>query len=172
MKAITPIIVTAALAAVVFTSTYPNPTITVRDSGNNGELVTTIPVNKTGTARDVVYSIPVGDLGPGDTLLIQAEYEATNNLGYNVMLGSYVTLADSPTATSGRDITEANTFNVTPDMHHGVPVKVGSLAVTEPLTDQYVNLISYSAAYLAAPGATLRIEQDYGHLVVTVISNG
>jgi len=172
MKAITPIIVTAALAAVVFTSTYPNPTITVQDSGHNGEHVISIPVDRYSANRDVIYSVPVGDVTPGDTLLIQSEFEVTNNLGYNVMLASYVILTDGPTATAGLEITEANTYNVTPNMHHGLTTKVGSLAITENLSDRYVNIVAYSAASRATTGATLRVEPDYGRLIVTTISNG
>jgi len=167
-----PALILAALAALVITSTYSNPTITVLDSGDHGEQVISIPVTRSSLDRDVVYSVPVGDLTSGHTLLMQTEFETTNDLGYNVMVASYVILADSPTATQGLEIAEANTYNVTPDMHHGITTKIGSLAITENLADQYVNVIVYSRASRASTSSTLRVEPDYGRLVVTVISNG
>jgi len=171
-----PALILAALAALVITSAstpiYPTPTITVQDSGSFSEQVVILPTTQTVTAGSVVYTVFVGDVGPGDTFLVQSEFEVTNDLGYNIMIGSYIVLADGPTATTGTDITEPNAFNVTPDMHHGVPVKVGSLAVTESLSNQYVNVVAYSRASRATATSSIRVEPDYGRLIVTTIRNG
>lgn len=165
----------AAVAATVVTlaivSTHEAPSITVIDSGDSSELVTTIPVTKGAPySKHVIYSVPVGDLSAGDTLLVSSEMESTNNLGFNVMQCSTLTVTDSPTATGGLDATETNCYNISPNMHHGVTPKVGSLAITEDMADRYVNLVVYSAAYLATASSTLKIEPDYGRLVVTKIT--
>lgn len=162
------------------TTTEPDPTTTppapapapveVYGSGNLSELTSSLPVaTSSGAAtRMVVFSVPIGDLPLGAALSVAAEYEATNPLGYNVMVASYLILADSPTATTGVEIAEANGFNITANMHHGIITKVGALVVTEATPAAYVNLVSYAASSAATPGATLRVEQDYGRLSVLV----
>lgn len=162
--------IAATLATLAIVSTHDTPSITVIDSGDSSELVTTIPVTSGGAyQKRVVYSVPVGDLAPGDTLLVSSEMESTNNLGFNVMQCSTITVTDSPTATAGSDATETNCYNISPNMHHGVTPKVGSFAVTADMPDAHVNLVVYSAAYLATASSTLKIEPDYGRLVVTII---
>jgi len=160
----------AVLLTFVVVTPHDNPSITVLNSGNDSELVISIPVTKDYYVKTVIYSVPVGDLSVGDTLLVQSEMESTNSLGFNIMQCSYITVADSPDAVTGNDATEDNCYNVIPDVHHGVTPKVGSFTVTEDMTDQYVNLVVYSAASKATPTSTLRIEPDYGRLIVTKIT--
>jgi len=162
--------VVAFLAAVVLVSGHTAQSITVYDSGDNSELVSSIPVASGAYQFQTVYSIPLGDLHVGDTLLIQTEMETTNDLGYNVMIASYVLLGDSPTATKGIEMTERNGYNVSANMHHGTMVKVGSYPVTEDLTNQYANVVLYAASTRATATSTIAVEQDYGRLIITKIT--
>jgi hypothetical protein len=66
------------------------------------------------------------------------------------------------------EITEANGFNVTRKMHHGVVHKSGTFVCASNLGDMYVNLCCLSASTAANPNDSMIIEQDYGRLSVIV----
>lgn len=134
-------------------------------SGNSGERLTTLPVTVSAPyERHVIYSVPLPQLATGEALLALAEAELTNDLGYNVMVSSQLILATSETATVGSEISEANGFNITPDMHHGVVVKHGVFVAPGNYANRYVNLVAWAASTAAQPGAALAVEQDYGRL--------
>jgi hypothetical protein len=137
------------------------------NSGNSSELINSLPVT-TGTPyiMKVIYSQQLNNIKINEVIQTMCEYEVTNDLGFNVMIGTVILLADSPTATTGIEITEANAFNVTPGMHHGVIVKVGSYDVTANYPSKYINVVGYAAGNAASSGDTIKVEQDYGRLSV------
>jgi len=141
---------------------------TAYNSGNSGELVTSLPLSDGAPVnKRVVYCIDL--LTPpiaGEILHVTAEMEATNDLGYNVAMVSQLLLTDTATATSGYEISEANGFNITPDMHHGMTIRVGTLTVPAGSTRRFVVLVAWAESTAAQPGHALTIEQDYGRLSV------
>ncbi len=143
------------------------------NTGNGSELVTSLPIT-TGQPYSfrVVFSQAVTDLRAGDILQILSEFEATNDEGYNCMIGCYVILATSAAATSGTEITEASGYNITPAMHHGMMTKVGTLIVPDSLAEGYVNVVAYAASTAAGTGDVLTVEQDYGRLSVLAFALG
>lgn len=127
-----------------------------------------VPTRADSASKRVLYSQPLS-LTSGQVLLAVAEFQVTNDLGYNVFVASQIILADSPTAVRGRAITAANGRNVTPNMHHDQQTKSGTYACDDRDTGtRYVNLVVWSAASRAAPGDLLDIDEGYGDLSVLV----
>lgn len=118
--------------------------------------------------QEVVYSVPIASITAGDVLRISAEMEATNNNQFNVMIGSSIVLADSPYAVQGTLIDAANSYNITPDMHHGVVVKCRNWKSKFDYQFKFVNLVAWGAADYAVASTTLKIEQNYGHIDVLI----
>lgn len=134
-------------------------------TGNYSELVDTLPMNP--SAFQVVYSLPVADIRDGDVIVALAEAEATNPHSYNAFVSGWLLLTDDPGAVNGIEISENSGFNITPQMHHGIVTKVGSVRpVGTDLGDRHVNVVMRAAASQAQEGDTLLVEQDYGRLTV------
>ncbi len=140
------------------------------NSGDDGELIKTLPVTPYPGAysKRVVYCVDLGDppLG-GEMLFVHGDVEVTNDLGYNVLLGTHLLLAASCSAVTGDEISEANGSNVTPAMHHGTASRSGGLIVEPGNSHRYVVLVAWSGS-TAAPrrGAAIKVEQDYGRMTV------
>jgi len=105
--------------------------------------------------RAIVHALPVA-ASPQSKVLILAQFEVTNALGYNVGLGRYIARSD------GKIISRATMDNVTPDMHHRV-VNIG-VWDDSPLESAVYYLVCYAASTAAKPGAKIVIEQGYGFL--------
>lgn len=118
--------------------------------------------------KQVIYSVPVDAINIDDVLQITSEFEATNPYTYNVMIGSWIVLADSPTATTGTLLDPANAYNITPGNHHGVITKARNWKASSSYTGKYVNVVGWAASVNATPGQMLTIEQSYGHLDVLI----
>lgn len=149
-------------------STYPRPER--YETGPNSEVIKALPVPTTATSgsKRVVYSQQL-TLSEGQVLLASAEFQVTNDLGYNVFVASQLILADDPSTTTGRPITAANGRNVTPDMHHDQQTKVGTHEVTKSDSgSRYVNLVVWSAASRALAADLLNVNPGYGDLSVLV----
>ena len=145
------------------------------NSGNASERVKSIPVAKTSNQikKNVIFSIEITEnLSIGDVLLVTSEYQATNDLGFNTSIVSQLILTNSQHATTGLEITEANGYNITPNMHHGYLVKNGTIEMTSrSINKKYVNLISFSKSNAAKPGDSLTIDNDYGRLSIIHFKN-
>lgn len=140
------------------------------ETGRNSEVLGDLPVPTRATSKSkrVVYSQPV-TLTEGQLLLATAEFQVTNDFGYNVFVASQIVLADQPGSTRGRPITAANGRNVTPDMHHDQQSKVGTYEATNGDTgSRYVNLVVWSAASQAQAADRLQIDAGYGDLSLLV----
>jgi len=137
------------------------------NTGNSSELITSLPVT-TGSPyqRKIIYSQQLNDIKAGEIIEVLSEFEVTNDLGFNVMIASIIILADNPTDVTGIEITEANGYNVTPGMHHGTTIKVGTYIVTADYAIKYVNVIGYAASTAASSGNVITVEHDYGRLSV------
>lgn len=141
-------------------------------TGDNSELVTTLPVTKSGTPdnRKIVYCIDLGEAPPpGSIIYATAEVEVTSDVPtYPPLVSGVLILADSCTHLTGIEITEANgencSFNV---QHHCTLTKSGVLVVGAD-SRRYVSLRLHSASGYAAWKATdfVKVEQDYGRLGV------
>ena len=138
------------------------------NSGNFSEQITSLPVSPKGVPyqKIVLFSERLTDIKKGEVILVLSQFETTNNLGFNVMLASRVVLADSPTSAIGIEITEASGFNITPNMHHGKTVEVGTMVSPRDYATKYVNVYAYAASTAASPGDTIKVEKDYGRLSV------
>jgi len=153
-----------AITATTARSTGPS----LYETGSGTEKAASLPVaTSTGASvKTVLLSIPIGDLTVGQRFTFASEHELTNDLAFNVMVGAWVTLTNSPTSTAGIKVAEATATNITVNMHHGTVVKVGSYKATEPLSARYVNVVAYSASTAATAGDTVKVEQGYGRLSV------
>lgn len=118
--------------------------------------------------KAVIYSVPVSQINPNDVLQITCEFEATNPYSYNVMIGSWIVLADSATATTGTLLDPANAYNITPGNHHGVITKARNWMSQSSYANKYVNVVGWAASVNSSPGQNLAIEQSYGHLDVLI----
>lgn len=162
-----------------YTTIIEGETTDVYGSGNNSELVDHLMVEGSGASwavgGEVVYSVLVPDLDSGDVVFAAAEAEITNDLGFNVMIASTLILADDgtdlPDGAIVKEITEANAYNITPDMHHGTFTKVGSYECPEDMGDRFVNFCMRAASSAASTGDEVTVEQDYGRLTVIVYRN-
>ena len=130
------------------------------DSGNNGELLTSLPNDD---QWYVLYSVDVGSLSKGDILTVKADAELTNHGSTNVGLSSKLILADGPTDTSGISLDNGTLFYVEPTVLHGVPYKQAIHYMANSTTKHYVNLL------VAAQNGMLTVEQDCGRLQVLII---
>lgn len=119
----------------------------------------------------VIYSITVPTITENDILQITGQFEATNPYSYNAMISSTILLADTSTTTTGVLIDAATSFNITPNMHHGVVIKSRSWQAPQNYTNKCINFVAHSGADTASPGDLLIIEQMYGHLDVVIIIN-
>jgi hypothetical protein len=119
-------------------------------------------------AKAVIYSVYVPQINADDVVQITSTFEATNPYTYNAMIGSWIILADSATNTLGTLIDPANSFNITPNAHHGVVVKARQWKAPSSYTGKYINVVAWSGSVNALSGHKLTIEQGYGHLDVVI----
>src|SRR5262249_36943730 len=101
-----------------------------------------------------VRSVPLGNVKAGETIEALSEVEVTNDVvtkddqGTNVYhdVGAYLTLilADSPTATTGIELAEAQGNFVTPQMHHWTFEKSAGFTATQNLSGRYLNLVMWA----------------------------
>lgn len=144
-------------------------------SGDSSEMVTTLPIKRDSASviTKVIYCVDIGPVADGTIIDASAEAEVTNDTGYpGVLVAAMIILADSCAATAGAEITEHNGEDCTPGQHHCLTVKEGVMRVEGDTTRHYVSLIAYAAYSSAAPGAVLKVEQDYGRLNVLVWPGG
>ena len=129
-------------------------------SPDHGELVDHLEPNN---VKATVFSVPIGDVKAGDIVIGLGEISATNNMGVNAHWAADMRLTDAADSTTGIEIAENNSFNITPDMHHGKHAKVGAVVVPHDIANARVNLNSW-----ASKGMSI-IERDCGRLAVVVI---
>ena len=118
--------------------------------------------------EQVLYSVKIPEIKQGDVLKVSTEFEATNDNAFNVMIGAKIILADSNKKTKGELIDQANGFNVTQNMHHGVVSKSRTWKAESTYNDKYVNVVIWSLSVNAFPNDRLKIEKGYGHLDVFI----
>lgn len=118
--------------------------------------------------KRVLYSLPIEEIKKDDILSVTTEFEVTNNAGMNLMIASSVNLCDSPTQIECPQISEANGFNISPQMHHGVVTHSRQLKIDNGAPYKYVNVVIWAASDAAKPSSVLNIEKGYGHLDVLV----
>lgn len=135
------------------------------NSGNNSELVATIPIDVTGTTKVVIYSIEIPDLEIGDVLYVTVDMQATNDQVYNALFSHQLILGETISTVVGTEITEASGTNITPDNHHMQFCRSGSIVVASTAR-KFVNFVAVSAASNALAGHTMTIDADYGRLSV------
>jgi len=130
------------------------------DTGDTSELLTTLPGD---LVKRVVYSKDVGTLGVNDILLVSGEVEMTNDSGVPAGFGAQLILGSSASATSGTELDEGNTFNITPGMHHGTRVKGSIKNFSTGSSKTFVNFVVWT-------NQTLTVEQDNGRLQILRIT--
>jgi hypothetical protein len=140
-----------------------------RNSGNFGEKVAQLPLGTVGNVlRRVIYSMALPPVNVGDLIQAWATFEASNETPQNVMVGRYLTLTTGPGVTTGTDISEAATRNITPDMHHDHIQDFGSYRVSAARSGWWLNYIAYAGRNTVQPGEYVIVEQDYGRLMVNI----
>lgn len=141
------------------------------NTGNNSELITKLPLTSGKIyQKKVIFSQKIDHLSEDDIIEVLAEFEATNNLGYNVMIASGIIITNNPENVTGIEICENNGFNITPSMHHATTNKVGTYKCTKNYYDAYINVIVYAASTKAKENDVLEINKDYGRLSVLIFS--
>lgn len=131
------------------------------------EKTTTLNLYK--AEKRVIYSVLIPALNSGDIVHITSTFEVTNPYTYNAMIGSQIILANAPNEVTGTMIDPANSFNVTPDGHHGVVNKARTWKSPSSYINKYINVVAWSASVNALPGHLLIVEQQYGHLDVFIV---
>jgi hypothetical protein len=116
----------------------------------------------------VIYSVPVAHIDKNDVIQITTELEATNNYQYNVMIGCNVILTDNSSSIKGTLIDQKNSFNITPNMHHGTVSKARNWKSLSSYDNKYVNVVCWSMSKNSLNSQSLKIEQGYGHLDLLV----
>jgi hypothetical protein len=142
----------------------------VYSTGDNSELVTTLPVktDSSNVITKVVMCVNIDPVTDGSIIYASAEAEYTNDLGYDPLIASMLILVDSCTLTAGAEVTEHNGEDCTRLQHHCVVVKAGLLQIVGFTSRHYVSLIAYAAHTQAKAGDVLKVQQDYGRLNVLV----
>jgi hypothetical protein len=126
---------------------------------NNTDLINGVPTPGTllriGGPAFSVRSVPLGDLSAGEKVKALSEVEVTNdlvskdeqgtNLYHTVLGGLALVIADSPEATSGIEIAEAQSSYVTPEVHHWTFEKSATFTAPTDLSGKYVNLVMWAS---------------------------
>lgn len=150
------------------TAAHP-PTVREHNSGDLSERVTSISVTDGTTEsvqRKVIFSIELPDLAMGEVLQAQADWQVTNDLGFDVMVQAQIVLGALASSTSGFEITEANGGDVTPAVHHGKMVNVGSHTVTDN-SKRFLNLVARAQSTASTSASdSITVDADYGRLSV------
>ncbi len=141
-------------------------TFTVYDSGDSGELITTLPGDN---AWYVLYSVDIGTVNVGDILVVFADggqiQDPSNTTDH--YLTSHLMRTNSASATTGTEIDDANAMNITQLAYRHVPIKPAITTVQSGTTGRhFVNLLVQSDD--GSP--TLTVNQDYGRLQVLKIT--
>ncbi|QAZ46753.1 hypothetical protein [Mesorhizobium sp. Pch-S] len=103
----------------------------------------------------------------GDILDIEAMFQVTNDLGYNVEFTSKLVLTQSATGISGQPITNPRYGlgeNVTPAMHHMVRNMTDRVLI-EKSGDYYVAAIGYAGSDGEGPNDKIKLDRG-GHMSV------
>lgn len=149
------------------------PQSRVRLYGNidNAELVSSIPITGRGKPYKpvVVMSVDLGSIKNQSLIFATAEYQVTTPYTYNVMIASYLVLADSKTGTTGFEINERSGQNFNREEHHFRDTRVGWFAAKQAYARQYLNLVLYTASTAALSGHKMTVDKDYGRLSALVI---
>jgi hypothetical protein len=141
------------------------------------ELVPAVRLAHNPYRYTTLYSLKLPDLRAGDVVQAHSQFEATNDLGVQVMLAHAMLfhpketiINHGPPPAKGRVISEYATENITPAMHHGFRTLVGSLAVPAD-GDGWVSVVIYAADLAGPPGGKLGVEKGYGGLRAIVFRN-
>lgn len=137
-------------------------------TGDSAERVSALPLNGD---KQVIYSLPV-EAREGDIIVAFGEFEATRDTRekFNVLVTAQIILANDPGDTipvDGGEVTEENGRNISRNLHHDVHVKAGAVRVSSPGV-YHVSMVSRAAS--TSGTYDVRIERDYGHLAVIVLS--
>lgn len=130
----------------------------------NPECAGAIPVTRLDQHYVTVYRTVV-PVTAGSTMLVIAQVEVTNDLGYTIGLGRYLqrTLNGSTVL-----VNRPNMANVTSQMHHESLV-LPALDEIEADGEATYELIMYAVSPYVIDGDFIRVEQNYGGLAVRSI---
>jgi hypothetical protein len=106
--------------------------------------------------RFTVRSVPLGTVRAGEAIKALAEAEVTNdlvtkdpdgtNVYHDVAVEASLVIASSPTATTGTEVGESQSTNVTPQVHHWTIEKSGIYRATQNLSGRYLNLVIWASS--------------------------
>lgn len=121
------------------------------------EKIPTIPDTN---VKQVLYSVYVGSISSSDILVVVGEAQVTLTSGDARKIACAIILGTSATATTGSELDSNNSFNVSPDMNRGVPVK---FAIRPPAatSSTYVNFVVWASGNFDV--------DNQGHLQVLII---
>jgi len=106
--------------------------------------------------RFTVRSVPLGTVKAGEAIKALSEVEVTNdlvtkdpngtNVYHDVAVETSLVIAGSPTATTGIEVGESQSTNVTPEVHHWTIEKSGAYRPTQNLSGRYLNLVMWASS--------------------------
>ena len=149
----------------------------VEQYASDGELVASLPLTGGKPYRYwTVYSVKLPGLKKGDLVIATAQFEATNDLGYNAMFAHALLCSDKELILKGGNkpgdmtVCEYAGENITRDTHHGFRTLASSF-VAEQNGDAWLSVVIYAASTAARIGDKLTVQQGYGGLRAVVLRN-
>ncbi|MGB0508257.1 MAG: hypothetical protein ACPGGK_18885 [Pikeienuella sp.] len=170
---------------------FTKPSVTHHETKRGDELIESIKITRGARYNEpykfyTLYKLKVEDLKPGDVVRAVTQFEATNDLGFNVMLAHSVLFSKTETLFQGEETGPRKDFmkpcvpageNITPGMHHGYR-SLSCFATVQKYGDHWISVIVYGASTAAIHHPDpekakdiLEIERRYGGLSAIVYRN-
>lgn len=137
----------------------------IYDSGDNPELIETLPVFTTANYRRLVMMMTDIPIQAGQDVEVHAECQVDNNLGYNVGVTGELMIRWLG------NVPPVNGENVTPDTHHLKVQKYYAFTATVT-ADYFFRMYLYAYSTKAnnnnPPSPFLKVRQNYGRMFIVV----
>ncbi|HVU21647.1 MAG TPA: hypothetical protein VHE09_13025 [Rhizomicrobium sp.] len=133
-------------------------TFATYDSGDNSELLTTIPGD---FSEYTLYSVPVS-VATGDILVVNVEATATNDNTATAQWTGIIRFCTTACPV-GTSLAYGNNFGLTHNIHHGVHIKAAVWQATANYSTAYVQFVVKSTQ-------DLTVDQDHGRIQVLKIT--
>jgi len=149
------------------------PSVAPETYESKTELRTSLPLTQGSpyTLQDIYRVVIPGGVKLTDKVHVNMQWEATTQVTtYNIMIGRCIaanqTMSDAPLSACK---IESAAENLIPAEHHKVVMQQGWLPPIDTNgQDLVIHAVGYAGSTAAPVGATVKIEQGYGHLQAAV----
>lgn len=148
--------------------TTPKQLIGIAGNAPDQELIRNIPI-VTGTPfiHKLVYQESISDVKAGDILYVHADWEASTEYAYNLMVMTYLVATTTTDFLSNQIlICEKNGRNINNQIHHEQTTRVGMFVASQDYEQLFISFCAYGASTAALPGHTFQVEPGYGRLTI------